>query len=295
MPLRIHLPNARRTAQALPLAGTVLACLALLASPMPVAAAPVLHSPAVSPADGTTDTVFVMSVTYVSTPEARPATSVAVEIVGLGGASLPMGLASGTATDGRWETSTMLPAGSWDLVFHATTNPSSQSPDSIDGPVVNVTPAPTVEPTLSPTPHVTVGPTPVPTPGATETESPPPGATPTVAPAPLPPGATPGPTVAPALLPPGATPRPTSAGEPVAVASPTGSDAASPVASVSGSGAAAASSSSPAALESAAPAISPGQRSGFGRIGWVVVGGMTSVAGAALLARQWLGRRGLRV
>jgi hypothetical protein len=31
--------------------------------------------------------------------------------------------------------------------------------------------------------------------------------------------------------------------------------------------------------------------SGFGRTGWIVLGGMTAVAGAAVLARQWMRRR----
>lgn len=263
----------------------------VLSRPMPVArAATQLLNATVSPASGTTATTFVISVDYVSEPEARPAGSVTVEIVGLGGAPLPMALVSGgTDTNGTWRTSTMLPAGSWDLIFEA--NPQGQDPPPLAGPTVIVTAAPT------PTPGPTPPPTPVPTPAPTATPRPTPTSTP------LPPGVTPRPTPRPTPLPPGVTPAPaTPTAEPaepgpsVAAGSdppgsgePSGRPAQSAPAASAGASLVPAGSGSPQPED--ADDESNGSAGGVGRLGWIVVGGMTSAAGAFVLVRQWRARR----
>ncbi len=287
VPARIR-PVARGFAAAA-VAVVLATALIALSRPIPVAlAATQLLNGAATPSSGTTATTFVISVNYVSAPEARPAVSVTVEIVGLGGPS-PMTLVSGSDTDGTWRTSTMLPPGAWDLVFAAIAQ--GEDPPSLAGPTLVVTAGPT--PTPGPTPPAT----PVPTSAATATPRP------TSAPTPLPPGVTPQPTPRPTPLPPGVTPAPATpgtapgdppaseaatSGEPQAAGEPSGGPASSmdPEATNGSVG--------PSASGSALPEDDDDDGSsgggGVGRLGWIVLGGMTSAAGAFVLVRQWRAR-----
>ena len=156
VPARIR-PVARGFAAAA-VAVVLATALIALSRPIPVArAATELLNPTVAPPSGTTATRFVVSVDYVSAPEATRALTVRVEIVGLGG-PLRMSRVSGTDTDGTWETSTMLPAGAWDLVF--TAHAQGADPPPLAGPTIVVTAAPT--PTPRPTPPATPRPQPPP-------------------------------------------------------------------------------------------------------------------------------------
>lgn len=101
--------------------GTVLTLLvslaALLGAPSMALGAPPnqLVEPAVSPAIGTTTTSFQLSVRYLSSAE-NAATAVTAEVAGL---TLPLTLVSGSAVDGRWSVSSLLPAGTWRATFRA--------------------------------------------------------------------------------------------------------------------------------------------------------------------------------
>jgi hypothetical protein len=259
--------------------------LAVLAG-WPVAASTLLQNASATPPNGTTDTTFVLSVDYVSEPEARPADSVTVEIVGLGGQPLPMSLVAGDETNGTWETSTMLPAGTWDLVFRA--DASGSDPDPVVGLVVTVIDAATPTPSPSPgqgTPAPTLTPSPVPT--ATVPPSTPATPAPTAVPTPLPPGVTAPPTPTPA--PQAASPEASASGPASSSASPSGGSTTRPSGSADPSSTVGAATGSPA--PSPAPSDGGNGGSGWGRAGWIVLGGMTSVAGAVVLARQWLASR----
>jgi hypothetical protein len=90
-----------------------------------------LSSGSATPAAGTTQTPFTLSVDYVGAFPAIGVTAVA------GGRELPMLIASGDALAGRWTTTGLLPAGTWVVRFVATT---SHGPDpALDGPAVTVT------------------------------------------------------------------------------------------------------------------------------------------------------------
>ena len=265
------------------LAATLCAALvalgAVLVSPAPAMADNTLSGGDVSPGSGTTTTVFFFSVVYASTPDRVP--TIVAEVAGL---TIPMALASGTAANGTYEGTRSLPAGTWSVTFRATAQ--GNDPTTGGGSVI-VTAAPTPQPTPAPPtptpPPPTPAPTGAPTPPPTPTPTPlPPGVTPapTPVPTPLPPGVTPAPTPAPTPLPSGVTPAPTpSAG---ASATPGASD---PTPASSSADA------SPAPTGSGSPDDGDRPASGFGRTGWLVLGGTTAVAGAAVLARQWMRRR----
>lgn len=287
--------RADRTRLQLLVAATVLVGPLLLVGASPARAATSLQNPTVSPAEqGTTADTFVITVGYISEPEGHAAVDVVVEVVGLGGGPFPMSRVSGSTTNGTWQATTMLPAGSWQLIFRATSSPLSQSPPALNGPVVEVQPSVTPPPTPSPSPGGgTPVPTSTPTPSPTASPSPS-GSTPaTSAPTPLPPGVTPRPTPRPAASPTPGVPAPPSAGATATAAAsdrPTSSESPSagtqPPATARGS---AAPEGSPAPSPEASGDESTG--GGWGRTGWIVLGGMTSVAGAAVLGRQWLSRR----
>jgi hypothetical protein len=286
VPLRLPRRDDRPSAIPRLAAGVVGVGVALLAG-SPVAAATLLQNASATPATGTTDTTFVLSVDYVSEPEARPALSVSVEVVDLGGSPLPMFLAAGEATKGTWQTSTMLPAGTWNLVFRA--DASGSDPDPAIGLVVTV--IDTATPTPSPTPGQgtpTPSSTPSPVPTATGTASPRATPGPTPVPTPLPPGVTPTPT--PTLNPrPASSPRASEGGAASASALPSGGPSERPAGSERPS-------STTAATGSPAPSSATDDTNsgpGWGRAGWIVLGGLTSVAGAAVLTRQWLVRRAI--
>jgi hypothetical protein len=251
--------------------------------PTSVRAANDLDGGSVSPPSGMTSTLFVFTVVHTSAPQGFTPSSVAVDVAGL---NIPM-----TAVGGEDPISGItyrssprtLPAGSWTATIHAQVQGGIPDAEVI-GPI-QVTQGPTPVPTATPAP------TPTPIPTAT------PAPTPT--PTPLPPGVTPRPTPRPTPLPPGVTPRP-------ATPMPQESEAAVSVsAGPSDSGdphpsetAEAEQSASPGASGSADPTPAASgapdvgsERGGFGQVGWIVLGGMTSVAGAAVLGRQWRMRR----
>jgi hypothetical protein len=262
----------------------------LLLAGSPVAAATLLQNPSATPATGTTDTTFDLSVEYVSEPEARPALTVSVEVVDLGGSALPMSLVAGDQTNGTWQTSTMLPAGTWDLIFRA--DASGSDPDPAVGLVVTVVDAATPTPTPSPAPGTPApSSTPSPVPTATGTASPPATSAPTAVPTPLPPGVTPTPAPAPTPTlnpPPASSPGASEDGSASASALPSGLPSERPPTSERPS-------STTQATRSPGPSPATDDartgEPGWGRAGWIVLGGLTSAAGAAVLARLWLVRR----
>lgn len=128
------------------------------------AAAPTkLANGIVTPATGTTATVFQFSVQFQSgTTTASSATA------SVAGNSLPLSLAGGNAGHETWTGSSALPVGSWTVTYSAVSS-SGPNPTPIDvGPVVVTAPpppppVPTPRPTLRPTPRPTAAPaTPVP-------------------------------------------------------------------------------------------------------------------------------------
>lgn len=277
------------------LAALSAACLiALLATLVPVLppraadAAGMLTAGTVSPREGTTATTFAFRV-HLNTESTQGPQDIWVDV---GSTRYDLNLIVGAPEDGTYGIDTNVSiTGVHQVTFGAVTHGPPPDPDPLAAGTITVTAAPTPIPTPTPPPTPTPRPTPVPT--ATPR--------PTPAPTPLPPGVTPRPTPRPTPLPPGATPRP---------ATPT-PDASADGSEPPGSGAAEASGSaqptesgSPDGEPStrpgetgtpdASPAASEGERGeggGFGRVGWIVLGGMTSVAGAAVLGRQWLARR----
>jgi hypothetical protein len=126
-------------------AATILAMLAaLVVAPSSVfAVAPnELRSPVVTPAAGTTATLFALSVGYRSSA-GNPASAVTATVAGM---TISLSLTSGTATDGTWTGSTTLPAGSWMVTFHASVAKGRQ-PSISSGPLtvdLLVTPSPSI-------------------------------------------------------------------------------------------------------------------------------------------------------
>lgn len=123
---------------------------ALLGAPSTVLAAPpnALSAAAVSPTSGSTSTLFVFSVRYVSSG-GNPARAVSVSVAGR---TLAMSRISGTSTNGSFRATTTLPAGSWPTTFAAQ---PAQGPEPIlAGPTLAVasavTPAPS--PSVAPLP-----------------------------------------------------------------------------------------------------------------------------------------------
>jgi hypothetical protein len=108
---------------------------ALMGAPSPLLAAPPnrLTEPSVTPATGTTLTSFVLSVRYTS-DRGTPAQSVLAEV---GLVSVTLGLVSGTAVDGVWSGSSLLPPGTWPVTFRAAADQGPQP--SVAGPVLRVT------------------------------------------------------------------------------------------------------------------------------------------------------------
>jgi hypothetical protein len=124
-------------------AALVLAILAaLVGAPSSLLAAPPnqLSSPAASPTSGGVLTTFVLSVRYTSTG-GNPARAVVAET---GPLSVELSLVSGTAADGLWRGSTLLPAGTWTITFRAVVDQGPQP--SLAGPTLNVAPAPAPTP-----------------------------------------------------------------------------------------------------------------------------------------------------
>lgn len=279
--------------------GLVAGCgLALLITLLPVLPPPSVRganelvSAAVSPTVGTTATDFEFTVVHRSDPQGHTPRSVTVEVAGL---TLPMGLQAGgdPVTGLTYRAVSQLPGGSWVATFTAvvpSTDPDPVTAGPIDvaavpSPTPSGSPPATFAPSLAPSPATpapsaspsvtpTVSPRPLPTPPPTPS---PPGQVPRPRPTahstPLPPVATPGPGAPVATAPP-------SAGQQSAEASPSGGD-------LPGRSSAARGSGSPPVPSTSPEGEPTGVRSGAGRLGWIALGGMTSVAGAVVLARQW--------
>lgn len=89
---------------------------ALIGAPRTVsAAANALGSPSATPSTGSTETVFVLQVSYDGQfPASGVTAAVATRL-------LAMSLIAGSATSGTWSAATTVPAGTWPVVFTATT------------------------------------------------------------------------------------------------------------------------------------------------------------------------------
>lgn len=90
---------------------------ALVVAPSSVSGAPPneLRAAAVTPSSGWTTTPFIFSVEYHSSA-GNPAQSVSASAAGI---DLPLLLVSGTAVNGSWRGSRLLPAGTWAVTFSA--------------------------------------------------------------------------------------------------------------------------------------------------------------------------------
>ena len=165
----------RRAARALRILAAALLALSFASATAPARAASVLSDGSVTPESGTTATAFTFSVHYTSTETpTRPAQAVWAQV---GGVTVTLIKVSGSAHDGTWQGTATLPAGTWQVIFHATTSGDPQ-PEPLPGPIITVTePPPT--PTPAPTPPPIAAPTPLP-------PAPPPSTNPPPAPAPVP-------------------------------------------------------------------------------------------------------------
>ena len=249
--------------------GAVAAALVVLSLANPAAtvrAAGTLSAGNVTPTSGTTATSFGFSVHYTSTGSpSQPAGAVSAQV---GSVTVPLTRVSGSANDGTWEGSSTLPAGTWQVTFIAVT--SDPQPDPLLARFVTVTgpppPTPTPQPTAPPTPVPTAPPQPTSPPGPFPTPRPAPQPTqppsadddPTQAPSPSP---SPSPTATGSARPRTSTPTPSPTAEPDDDASPT--------------------------PEAAAADEGPASPPGSSLASFLVVGGTMSLAGAAVLARQW--------
>lgn len=122
---------------------------ALLGAPCAVLAAPPnqLSAATVSPTSGSTITMFTFGVRYTSSTEAAGAVTVSVA-----GVTLPMPRVSGSATDGTYRVSSLLPAGSWVPTFEA--YPLKGPHPTITGPQIHVGALAPSSPSLLPSPSL---------------------------------------------------------------------------------------------------------------------------------------------
>ena len=120
---------------------------ALLGAPRAVLAAPPnqLSAATASPTSGSTITMFTFGVRYTSTTAAAGVVTVSVA-----GLTLPMPRVSGSATDGTYRVSSLLPAGSWVPTFEA--YPLKGPHPSISGPQIHVAALATPKPSMLPSP-----------------------------------------------------------------------------------------------------------------------------------------------
>lgn len=256
-----------RAVRALRVLAAALFALSLACASTPARAASVLSDGSVTPTSGTTATAFTFSVHYTSTDSpTRPAQAAWAQV---GSVTVTLVKVSGSAHNGTWQGTATLPAGTWQVTFHATTS-SDPQPEPLLGPIVIVTPPPPT-PTPSPTPAPTATPTqPPPTP------SPPTDPTPRPLPVPQP------------------TPPPTDDDDPTRTQPP------SPSPAPSATGSARPRTPAPTPTRSADedddPAGTPGISDpavddeatppGSMLASLLIVGGTMSLAGAAVLARQ---------
>ena len=264
----------RSCGRALILAAALLV-LVLASAPAPARAASVLSDASVTPTSGTTSTVFTFGVHYASTGSpAQPASSVSAQV---GSVIVALVRVSGSANDGTWQGTATLPAGTWDVTFTAV---SAEPPAPLAGPQVTVTgpPPPPPTPSPTPTPQPTAAPTPTPEPTA----------------APTPPQPTAAPTPRPPLPGPQPTPPPTD-GDPDADANAeritdgqrirflVAERVRSPTRIAGGDDGPDA---TPGPADPAADEAPPPRGSMLAT--FLIVGGTMSLAGAIVLARQWM-------
>ena len=267
-----------RAAPALELVAATLLAIALALSPGPALAAGALSDGSVTPTSGTSATAFTFTVSYLSTDSpTRPAQTVWADV---GGMTVPLVKVSGAAHDGTWQGTSTLPAGTWQVTFNATTSADPQ-PEPLAGPIVTVTQAPTPTPP-PPTPRPPAPPTPRPTarpaPGPTVAPNPPPATDAPLATAP---------TAADAGDDPTATPRASSSARSSAAAS--ASASARPMRTPSESAEAPSVDADPSRTSDPTDlaADEPDTRPPSMLASLLIVGGTLSLAGAAVLARQW--------
>ena len=260
----------------------VLAALTVVLAPLPVRGASTLSNGSVTPGSGTTVTTFTFRVRFASTSPARPPDSIVAQV---GTTTVALSLESGSPTNGIYAGSDTLPVGTHAVAFSAVVEDDPPgSPDPIGGGTVVVTtaPSPTPAPTPAPTPRPTPQPTPAPTAPPTPQPTPP-------RPTPLPPPpstanpATPEPASDGPQASAGETPEATENGEPTQRPEP------------SDEGSEAPGSAAPTPLggpgASGDPDHEPDEdRGGAGQVGLIVLGGVTSTAGALVLIRQWRAR-----
>src|SRR5215208_2759192 len=109
---------------------TVALCLYLIVAGVTVAApAERLLNGNVNPNSGTTNTNFDFIVRYESGQGNRPTSVTAVA----GNVVVPLHFVSGTRADGRYRGTAKLPAGTWQVTFHATARGNDPT---LDGPTV---------------------------------------------------------------------------------------------------------------------------------------------------------------
>jgi hypothetical protein len=246
-----------RAARALTLVTAALLALALATASTPVRAASLLSDGSVTPTSGTTATAFTFSVHYTSTDSpTRPAQAVWAQVDDV---TVTLIKVSGSAHDGTWQGTATLPVGTWQVTFHATTSGDPQ-PQPLPGPVVTVAePPPTAAPAPPPPAPLPTNPPPPPLP------IPQPTAPPTIDDDPTrtqPPSSSPTPAASGSARSRTPVPTPTRAAD--EDDDPTGTPGPS----------------DPAADDAAAP---PGSM----LASLLIVGGIMSLAGAAVLARQW--------
>lgn len=264
---------------------------ALIGAPSAALAAPPnqLLAPTATPAAGTTSTTFVLSVAYASAG-GNAATAVTATVAGR---TLAMSRSVGSATHGVWTVTTALPAGSWPVTFHATTQKGPEP--SVGGVTVSV--ASIVPP---PTPR---GPDPTPTKDV-EGDGDAPTPTPAEAPVSARPSSSPGAAIDGSSTPSAAgAPAPANGGESGAssggvVTAPTGDDAAAGPGDPNVPASPVPSSAAPEAPGTGSSGPEAGRRTDVVAVDsttiWtIMVGGLAAVAAVALLGSAWLflGRR----
>ncbi|MGH2445964.1 MAG: hypothetical protein ACRDGD_07990 [Candidatus Limnocylindria bacterium] len=161
-----------------------LAALFTSLTPGPMRATNVLSAGIVTPTSGTTATVFVFSVHFLSESPGQPPFPISAQVDEVVVVPLSFVEGSGTTADGTYRGSTTLPEGEWEVTFVATA--PGPGPLDLEGPTIHVT-QPIGTPTPAPTPDPTQAPTPSPTAGSTPPQTPQPTPPPTQPPTRRPP------------------------------------------------------------------------------------------------------------
>lgn len=240
-----------------------------------VAATTSLQNPVVTPNPAVVGSAVTFSVDYASVPpQPKDADAVEAQLVRASDQStitIPLVRQGGSLRAATWTAASTVPAGTWQVAFHATDIEGGVT--TVDGGVALVVSSPpaTPTPTIASTPAATVAPTAVPTPptpGATPVASP----RPTAIPRPVP---TPGRT---ALV--SASPSPTTrAGPDSSATAPPGSNAASEAPGAS------APSHGPTDEVEPSAAQMEGDTGGS-IVPWLVLGGGMATTGATILVAQ---------